>query len=414
MSSKFDYVLLGGGTSCGYASASIREYDKDGTILIVSADPEPPYDRPPLSKGFLVNPDLTVPDIHCKDESFYTENNIELKLNTRATAINRTTRQIKLNDNSEIVYGKLLYALGASPRHFAIPGGENILLLRTAQDASKIKQNAPNAKSAVVVGGGYIGAEVSASLRKLGVNVTVIELGNMIWSKFPSKTISMAVQNELQNLGCEIISGESLMKVEDGSVHTDTGRIISADLIIGGIGVNKNTELAQSAGLEIGENGVKADDNLRTDDIHIWVAGDVAYYFDVTLGKDYSAEHHLHAKWTGQHAGKCMTGHHEQYKQVPYFFSDVGELSMILRGFPEHAAQSFVIGDVNAPVITEVFVYEDETVAGVIDIRKDYKQQDPISDLFEKLVANRTNASTFISAMTNPNFDVLKLQELID
>lgn len=413
MAKRFDYLLLGGGTACGYAAAAIRDLDKNGTMAIVSADTEPPYDRPPFSKNFLIKEAMVPSDAHCKDESFYSENGIELLLETRAVSIDRAAKRVSLADGDEIEYSKMLCALGSEPRPLHVPGDGQIHLLRTAADAERIREAAKTAKSAAIVGGGYIGAEVAASLLRRGLSVALIEKGDRIWAQFPSKAIADAVQLELQNMGAEVHVGETVAEIGTGHVRLESGKTIPADLIVAGIGATPRTHIAKEAGLQV-SNGVVADSSLKTEDPSIWVAGDVAEYDNPVLGTSYRAEHHLHAKASGAHAGKAMaTDVTAPFDETPYFFSDVGELSMILRGYPERATRSFLYGDQKAPVLTEVHLFEDGTVAGVIDIRRDYKQQDPISDLFAELVKRKADASALESDMSVASFDVLSLNRLL-
>jgi 3-phenylpropionate/trans-cinnamate dioxygenase ferredoxin reductase subunit len=414
MAKSFDYLLLGGGTSCGYAAAAIREIDGTGTIGIVSADSEPPYDRPPFSKYFLWNDERKIDDFHSKDESFYPANRIELLLERTATSIDALGHTVALEGGEQISYGKLLYALGSDPRRPGIPGGETAWLLRTAADSAQIRQAASKGAKAVLVGAGYIGAELAASLIGRGVEVTLIELGDRVWSRFPSVASAEAIQRQLQSMGATIVTGEGASKIDAGKrVETSSGRVFEGDFVVAGIGAVPRASLAREAGLQASSLGVSADATLRSSDADIWVAGDVADYRDATLGKTYRAEHHLHAKWTGEAAGRAMAGHAVPYLRAPHFFSDVGALSMNLRGFPEHADQSWVLGDPEIPIVTEVFLFADGRVAGLVDVREDYKAQDPICDLFEKLILEGANALPMVKELEDPNFDVLRLAELL-
>lgn len=413
MERSYDYLLLGGGTSCGYAAGSIRELDKKSSVGIVSADKFPPYDRPPFSKGFLTNDEMKPEDASAKEDSFYEENDIDLILNTRVTTLDRVNHRVTLESGEEITYKKLLYALGSSPKPVSIEGSERVMLLRTASDSEKIREASRSAKSALIIGGGYIGAEVAASLRKRGLEIIVLEAGPMIWALFPSKNIAASIQKYLQDIGCEVITQDTVSRVKDGTVETKSGKMMNADMIIAGIGIEKNLEIAKRGGLSTEEKGVLADSTLRTNDANIWVAGDVAYFDDVICKGKYSAEHHLHAKWTGEHVGRCMAGETSEYKKVPYFFSDVGELSMILRGYPEKAAKSYLFGDANVPVLTEVFLFDDGRIAGVIDLRKDYKAQEPVSELFEQLVLRGAYATPMAQELEKREFDIMKLASLL-
>lgn len=413
MEKRFDYLLLGGGTSCGYCAAAIREIDKSGSIGIVSAEMQPPYDRPPFSKGFLKNDDMTPGNAHCKDESFYPENGIELLLGSKAIGIDLAAKTIALESGERIGYGKLLYALGSEPRHLEVPGAEYALSLRTYNDSEQIRERAKNSKSVCVVGGGWLGPEVAASLLSRGLDVTILEKMPRIWPGVASKKSSEVVQSYLQKSGAKVITDVEVAAIEEGRVRLKNGDGIECDFVVAGVGHFPRLQLAKDSGLQLGANGVKADALLQSSDSNIWVAGDVAEVDDLYLRRPYRIEHHLHAKATGAHSGKCMAGEPSEFAEVPYFFSDVGELSYIQRGYPEFAKQSFVVGDPQEPVVTEIFLFDDGTVAGVSDIRKDYKQQDPISDLFEALVSARANAREFVPRLSDPSFDVLEMKSLL-
>lgn len=413
MEKRFDYLLLGGGTSCGYCAASIREIDKAASIGIIGAELEPPYDRPPFSKAFLKNDEMTPSDAHCKDKSFYPENGIELLLGNEAKGIELGEKSVVLQNGEKVGYDKLLYALGSEPQELNIPGGERAFLLRTYQDSEMIRERAKSATSVCVIGGGWLGPEVAASLLSRGLAVTIVEKMPRIWPNVASSKASNAVQTFLEKSGARVLTGVEVAEIEDGSVRLKNEDSIECDFVVAGVGHTPRLQLAKDSGLEVGEQGVRTDERLQSSNPNVWIAGDVAETDNPHLRRPYRAEHHLHAKETGAHAGKCMAGEISEFADVPYFFSDVGELSYIQRGYPEFAKESFVLGDLAEPIITEVFLFDDRTVAGVSDIREDYKQQDPISDLFESLIKSRANATNLVPKLSEQKLDVLELQSLL-
>ena len=261
---QYDYVLLGGGTSCGYAARGIRNLDKNGSVAIVSGDTEPPYDRPPFSKGFLKNDGMKVSDAHSNEESFYTENNIELMLDCRAKSIDLGGKKIALEDGREVGYGKLLYALGSQPKRLGFPGSENAWTLRTSADSQRIRNAAKEGAKAAIIGGGYIGTEVAASLAGRGVHVTLIEFGPKLLRFFPD-SMSKAVQDQLESMGVEVLTGDSVVSYLDGKVGTKTGKSIEVDFLLEGVGVSARSNLGKEAGLEPAGVGLKGDANLRSD-----------------------------------------------------------------------------------------------------------------------------------------------------
>jgi 3-phenylpropionate/trans-cinnamate dioxygenase ferredoxin reductase subunit len=399
MPRQFDYLLLGGGTSCGYAAAAIRGIDKTGSIGIVGAEDQPPYDRPPFSKNFLTNEKMAPDDAHSKDESFYPENNIELLLGAVASGIDTAGKSVTLR-NEQIGFGKLLYALGSEPRRPTLPGSDRVLLLRTYLDSLKIRDQIGGAKSAVIIGGGFIGVEVAASLLSRGVTVTLIEFADKLYSKQPSQVVSDAVLREIQAMGGTVHLGDSAAEVTPSGVKTSSGREILGEIVIAGIGATPKIEIARAAGLRT-DHGVLADAGLRASE-DVWVAGDVAEYEDAVLGRRFRAEHHLHAKWSGEHAGKAMAGEPTDYRKAPYFYSDIGELSFILRGDPDFEGRTFTFGVAEAPVWTEVTIRPDGSIARMLDIRRDYKEQDPLNDLYEQLIVDRTAVGDALEGLDNP------------
>lgn len=414
MATSYDYLLLGGGTSCGYAAAAIRENDKTGTIGIVGADTEPPYDRPPFSKYFLTDSTKLVSDFHSKDESFYPENNVELRLGMRATEIDREHKQVAFESGEIIGYGKMLYALGCSARPIHKDTEEEIYYLRSAADSLRIRKMAEPGGSCVIIGGGYVGCELAASLAARGVEVTIVEQGDHVHPNFASRPIAEAIQRELVGMGVHVATNDPVAHIFGGTrITTREGHEFTGDFIVAAVGHIHNRELAKNAHLEMGMHGVRANSKLRTSDANIFVSGDIAEFDDSVLGDVYIAEHHLHAKASAQHAGRVMSGIEEPFRNVPYFFSDVGPLSMILRGYPERGEQSFVFGNAEAPFITELFLSAGGRILGVIDLRKDYKQQDPISEMFEKLILNRVNLASQVEQLRQPGYDLMSLGDLV-
>jgi 3-phenylpropionate/trans-cinnamate dioxygenase ferredoxin reductase component len=409
---SYDYLLLGGGPACAYAAVQIRETDKTGSVAILGAENEPPYDRPPFTKYYLWNDEKAVDDFHSKDESYYPENNIELILDKRAVAIDRDAKTVRTEDG-EYGYGKLLYALGSEPKRIPVPGADSAWVLRTAEDSTRIRLAAGKNARAVLIGGGYIGAELSASLIGRGCQVTLVEHNDRVWPNFPSKEASRRITAELERIGVRFAPAERIVEIEGGKrAKAESGKTYEGDFIVMGVGVEPRVELAKNCGLAAGPNGVEADAGLRTADPNIWAAGDVVHYPDRNLGGPYRAEHHLHAKYTAQHCGKAMAGDPQEFAEPPYFFSDVGDLSMNLRGFPGHAARSIVVPNEQEDVLTEVFLFGDGRIAGIVDVRKDYKKQDPIMELFGDLIQKRAKAAGLEMEMSQPGFDVLRLGEL--
>ncbi|MDQ2986932.1 MAG: NAD(P)/FAD-dependent oxidoreductase [Armatimonadota bacterium] len=413
MESRYDYVLLGGGTSCGYAARGIRELDKTGSIAIISADSEPPYDRPPFSKGFLKNDTMEVADAHSNEDSFYLESSIDVELNRRASSLDLAAKRVGLEGGDTVEYGKLLYALGSEPRRLQIPGGEKMWTLRTAADGVRIRDAGQAGKRAVLIGGGYIGTEVAASLLSRGVEVTIIETEERLLRFFP-ESMSAAVQEQIESMGGKVNTGDAIASIDaNGFVTTKNGVQIESDMVIEGVGVQARLDLGKAAGLEMGEHGLVADATLRSSDPSVWLAGDVVEYPDPIMERPFRAEHHMHATWTGEHAGRAMGGAMAEFRKVPYFFSDIGPLSMILRGDPEASGRIFEFGDQLTPRLTEVVLREDGRLAKFTDLRKEWSEQEPLVDLAERLIEGNVPLEPMANAMGQKDFDPTRLGELL-
>lgn len=411
MNATYDYVLLGGGTSCGYAARGIRELDANGSVLIISADSEPPYDRPPFSKGFLKNDGMDVSDAHANEDDFYRDQGIEVLLSQTARSIDLAKKEVAM-DGSAVGYGKLLYALGSEPRRLNIPGGESLWTLRTASDSVRIRNAAEQGARAVLIGGGYIGTEVAASLATRGVEVTLLEAGDRLHRYLP-EAMAQAIRAQLESMGIRILTGQAVESVEGREVRTKAGDVFEADFCIEGVGATPRLKLAEDAGLKMGATGLSADATLRSSDPNVWLAGDVVEYPDPIMERAFRAEHHMHAQWTGHHAGRSMAGAMDEYRKAPYFFSDIGPLSFILRGDPEATGRTFDVGSSDGPRLSRFVVRDDGRLASFNDLRTDWSEQEPLVDLVERVIEGNVPVEPLVSTMGSADFDPARLGELM-
>ncbi len=418
MATHYDYILIGSFAAV-HAAQSIREADKEGSILIVGDEPHPPYDRPPLSKNYLTDDEMKPDDPYSKYDDFYSKNHITLHTKTRVTSIDREARSIATDTGEHIGYGKLLIATGARPKPLETPGADRVgvFLLRHIEDAEAIRQALQVSKRAVIVGGGYIGMEVAAAARQRGLEVTVVEPHRYPWSKFASEKFGRFLQGYYERQGVAFVFEEEVASIEGdgerGPVHgvtTKQGRKLPADLVVVGVGATLNTELAREAGLEVDEKqGVRVDAHLKTMDPNIWIAGDIAYFHDVALDKDWHAEHFQNAKWQGQAVGKSMTGSQEPYNQVAYFFSDEFDIHMVLRGDPQGGPHSVFTGDVDGAEFTELYYNDEGLLKMGIAVSHDEKKLDPIADILERLIRNKTNINGKEAQIQSMDFDLAGL-----
>jgi 3-phenylpropionate/trans-cinnamate dioxygenase ferredoxin reductase component len=390
------YLLVGGGVASVFAAQSIREKDKDGPLMIVGSEPHFPYDRPPLSKGLLRNEEVTLDDASSKFDNFYPDNAIDLRRGVEVVSLDRGAKEASLSDGSTIGYEKLLIATGSRPRLLEVPGEHlsGVHHLRTADDALAIRSAVGSGTKVLMVGAGYIGLEAGASLVQRGADVTILDPADRPWPQFSSSVLGGYMRRAYEQQNVKFLFGEEVAEFAGGlgleEVRLRSGRSAPCEVAVVGVGVIHNSELAARAGLAVDEeHGIEVDRYLRTPDESIWAAGDVAYFEDVVLGKRWHAEHHLNAKWQGRTAGANMAGEQKPYDEVAYFFADMFDFHMILRGDPDADGQARIFGDVDAGEFVEVRAGSDGDVILGSAISHDEPKLDKVSDKLEALIRER-------------------------
>ena len=320
------YLIIGGGLAGCEAIKGIRRHDTAGAITMVGDEHRLPYNRPPLSKAFLKG-EKTEDDCLCEPAEFYRENNVKLYLGQRVVELNAADQSARLEDGRELTFGKALLATGGRALLPPLPGIDlpGVHALRTLDDAAAIREAAQNHRKAVIVGGGFIGMEISASLAGLGVEVVVIEAAGHLWPRVVDPEVAALVGNYYRERGVSILTGEKVARLEgDGRVSRATmqsGRQLACDFAICAVGLKPNTELAEKAGLTV-DNGVVVDAEMRTDSPHIFAAGDIANYPDPHFAKRRRVEHWGQAEYTGGLAGENMAGAEREYDLLTYFWSE--------------------------------------------------------------------------------------------
>ncbi len=400
------YLIIGGGAAAAQAAVGIRELDAEGSVTIVAKESWWPYDRPPLSKGMLVG-QAEPADAESKDPSWYEKNNVTVKRGVEAVSLDTAARQVDFSDDSTLKYDRLLIATGATPNNPPIPGIDlkGVHLFRTADDSLAVREALKSAKSAVMVGAGYIGMEVASGCVEQGVAVTIVEPTEYPWSRSVSPLTGNFIKSYFESKGAKFRMGELVAGFEgDGSVSSvvlKSGERIAADLVVVGVGVHLNVDLAKGAGLALDpKHGVVVNEQLRTQDPDVFVAGDVAAFQDVNLGYRWHAEHYLNARWQGKQAGRNMAGANENYDQIPYFFSDMLDIHMVLRGDPNGGKSVGAIGDVDAAEFVELYAREDGTLAMGLGFSKNEKLLDPIADKLEELYRQKAK----VEGLTKQDF----------
>lgn len=337
------YIIVGAGPTASAAVEGIRERDAHGSILLIGAEPDLPYDRPPLSKQLWFG-GTQVDKIFYHDRAFYAQQGVELRLGTEVVALDPAAHSLRVNGASHR-YGKLLLATGGTPRRLAIPGGdlEGLFYYRTLDDYKRLRSAASDGKSALVIGGGFIGSEIAAALRTSGLSVTMVFHSHWLASRVVPESLGRALTDQYRAKGVELLTADAPIAIERRGdryrTRTEAGREIVSDLVVIGIGITPNTALAQNAGLETG-NGVVVNQFLQTSDHDIYAAGDIAFFPEAVLGPR-RIEHWDNALSQGKHAGRNMAGAVEPFSYMPFFFSDLFEFGYEAVGDTDSRYETF-------------------------------------------------------------------------
>ena len=342
---SYSYIILGGGLAGAAAVEGIRQRDTAGPILLISAEHSLPYDRPPLSKQLWTGA-KKLEQIFVHPEVFYTQNGVDVKLGLDVTELD-ISRHIVRAGGIFFQYKKLLLATGGTPRRLKIPGGDlnGINYYRTLNSYQEARDAATHAKSAVVIGGGFIGSEMAAALCINKLMVTMMFPQDRLVSRIFPESLGYALTDYYRSKGIVVLAQNvpaSIEKTSNGYlVTTGAGEQIDTSIVIVGIGVTPNTALAQKAGLKTAD-GIAVDEYLRTSDPDVYAAGDAAFFPELVLGPR-RIEHWDNAITQGRHAGRNMAGASEPFKEIPFFFSDlfdfgyeaVGEIDSRLETFAD-------------------------------------------------------------------------------
>jgi NADPH-dependent 2,4-dienoyl-CoA reductase/sulfur reductase-like enzyme len=362
----------------GYcAKEYVENGGKAGELAIVSADDALPYERPPLSKSFLAGKD-SEEGVLIHGAGFYRDNGIHLQMNTRVASLDARGRRIRTSTGDEIGFEKLVLATGADVRTLDIPGAasEKVLYLRSLADSRRIRDRAAGARKAVVVGGGFIAMEVAAVLAGRGVETTMLVRDDRIWKAFFTPEMSAFFEKYYIERGVRLMKQAGLAAVErDSTARLTHGPALEFDLLVAGIGVQPVTALATQAGLTV-DNGIAVNEFLETGDASILAAGDVANYPDAIFGdRRRRVEHWDNAVSQGQHVARTLLGRREPFVHVPYFFSDVFDLSYEFWGDPSQADRIVHRGDLHTSSFSVWWFSSDALVAAFAMNRPDEERE---------------------------------------
>ena len=313
------YLIVGGGMTADAAVKGLREHDADGSIVLVGAEPHPPYKRPPLTKGLWSGGD------EAKIWKNTADAGADLILGRRIVALDLAARRATDDQGDEYGYEKVLLATGGTPRRLGGADGK-VIYYRTLDDFRKLKQITDGGASVVVIGAGFIGSELAASLTSAGAKVTMVFPEAGVTSRVLPDALALFVADYFREKGVEMLSEETVASVDGATVHTGSGRALEADAVVAGLGIVPNVELAEAAGLPV-DNGIVVDKYGRADGRDdVFAAGDVANYPNLVLGGQFRVEHEDHANTHGHVVGANMAGANQPYDHLPFFYSDLFDL----------------------------------------------------------------------------------------
>jgi 3-phenylpropionate/trans-cinnamate dioxygenase ferredoxin reductase subunit len=375
-----DFLIVGGGDAGFSAARTLREEGAEGSVLIISRDPDPPYDRTAVSKSYLGG-EKERKETLLGDAAWYAEHDVELLTRTSAMKLDPEAHTVSLANKDVVKYGKLLLATGANVRRLRIDGSDldGIHYLRALGNADSIRTDTENAERVVLVGGSYIATEVAATLTALGRKCTLVMQEDVTLERTFGKTAGAYFQKVLEDHGVEVHGGEDVERFEgaDGRINavvTKAGNSYPADAVIVGVGVMPDVMLAQRAGLEIGaRGGVKTDSTLATSAPDVYAAGDIAEYESVVHGGAHvRIEHWDVAEQQGKTAAKSMLGRGEPHATVPYFFSDLADWTWMEYVGPAYEwTEEIVRGSIDEGKFTIYYLDGDRLAAALSVDRSD-------------------------------------------
>ena len=318
----FKYLIIGGGMAANAAVQGIRSIDSNGSLGLLSTEPDPPYKRPPLSKGLWKGKSLDSIWLGTPDQA------IELHLGRTAVGLDPTSKLVRDDRGTEYHYGKLLLATGGTPRRLT-QDSNSVIYFRDLADFRNLRALADTVERFVVIGGGFIGSELAAALAMNGRRVTIIFPEPGIGAREFPLELATFLNEYYRGKGVEVLAGETIDRVEQATgsiwVHTRSGKTLPAEAVVAGLGILPNTKLAVDAGLET-DDGIVVKPSLQTSDPAIYAAGDVARFHNPALDRRMRVEHVDNSVTMGGLAGKSMAGADVRYDHLPYFYSDLFEL----------------------------------------------------------------------------------------
>jgi NADPH-dependent 2,4-dienoyl-CoA reductase/sulfur reductase-like enzyme len=374
------YLIVGGGMVAGYAAKELASKGlSSGELTVISADKAYPYERPPLSKGFLLGKE-TDTSILINSSDWYQEHGIEVRLQTTVNSVDPQNKRLRTSSEETFEFQTLLLATGASARKLECPGNqlENVFHLRSLRDSENIRSSAATIKRAVVIGGGFIGMEVASVLAQKNIHTTMIIREDRVWSRAFTPGMSAFFERYYASRGVQLLKQVNVSALEGTDVVSNVvladGRRIPCEMVVAGIGAAPVTEPFAKSGLLI-DNGIVVNEYLEASFSGVYAAGDVANYPDKIFEKRRRVEHWDNAVSQGQHWARVVLGERQPFIHVPYFFSDIFDLSYELWGDAAEATQTVVRGDIQSSGFSVWWLKNTQLIAAFAMNRPDEERQ---------------------------------------
>jgi 3-phenylpropionate/trans-cinnamate dioxygenase ferredoxin reductase component len=404
------FVIVGASLAGGGAAAALRQEGFDGGVVLVGAEPQPPYERPPLSKEYLRG-ESSFERALVQPPGFYDENGIETRFGVRATRVDAAEKTVELEGGERVAYDKLLVATGGRNRRLSIPGLdlEGVYGLRTVADSDRIRAEIAPGRKAVVVGMGFIGSEVAASLRQSGVDVVVVDRNEVPLRRVLGEEVGRVIEGIHRDHGASMVFEDTVAAFEGAGrverVTTGRGRRIECDFVVVGLGTEPVTELLAGTGAEI-DNGVVVDEYLRTGVEGIYAAGDVANHYHPVFERHIRVEHWQNALKQGPAAARSMLDEGEPYEEIPWFWSDQYEHNLQYAGFHTEWDELVVRGSMEERNFV-AFYRKDERVLAAVAVNRG-------RDLRRSMPLIKAQRPVDTTKLRDPNVDLRTLVEAAD
>jgi len=366
-------VIVGAGHAGVQAAASLREEGYEGPVVLIGDEKELPYHKPPLSKTFIKDPEAKPQPL--RGEAFYTGNNIDYRPGVRIESIDARAGQLNVTGGGTLGFDRLVLATGSRPRLLKLDGAglAGVVSLRSLADARAIRELSAQTEDVVILGGGFIGLEIAATLRAAGRNVTVVEAVDRLLGRAVAPVIAAHVRQRLEAIGVRILTGITVARLEGeggrvSAAITSGGERLPAQMVIIGIGVVPNVELAEAAGLAVG-NGIRVDQHMLSSVPEILAIGDAASYRHWFTGGDVRLESVQNATDQARLAARTILGHAEPFSAVPWFWSDIGDMKLQMVGLTQGGDHHVVLGDLTENKFS-IYHYAGSRLLGIESVNR--------------------------------------------